>query len=114
MNPPMGNNLKGYFDNLEAAANNDKQVLEDLVKSMAKVTETNEERGAHQNQCGPHPAIVGHAELEMPDGIGDPPCEPMLPILDVEIQGSLELVGRGKFFPTASRRSFTSPSTVSN
>ena len=42
MNPHMGANLEGYFDNLEAAAMNEKQVLEDLVKSMSKVTTANE------------------------------------------------------------------------
>ena len=42
MNPPMGANLEGYFDNLAAAAMNDKQVLEELVKAMSKVTTANE------------------------------------------------------------------------
>ena len=42
MNPPMGANLEGYFDNLTAAAMNEKQVLEDLVKSVSKVTTSNE------------------------------------------------------------------------
>ena len=42
MNPHMGANLEGYFDNLAAAAMNEKQVLEDLVKSMSKVTTANE------------------------------------------------------------------------
>ena len=42
MNPPMGANLEGYFDNLAAAVMNEKQVLEDLVKSMSKVTTANE------------------------------------------------------------------------
>ena len=38
----MGANLEGYFDNLAAAAMNEKQVLEDLIKSMSKVTVSNE------------------------------------------------------------------------
>ena len=38
----MGSNLGGYFDNLAAAALNEKQVLEDMVKSMPNLTETNE------------------------------------------------------------------------
>ena len=42
INPPMGANLEGYFDNLAAAAMNEKQVLEDLVKSMSKVTASND------------------------------------------------------------------------
>ena len=42
MNPPMRANLEGYFDNLAAAAMNEKQVLEDLVKYVSKVTTSNE------------------------------------------------------------------------
>jgi hypothetical protein len=42
MNPPMGANLEGCFDNLAAAAMNEKQVLEDLIKSMAKFAMENE------------------------------------------------------------------------
>ena len=42
MNPPMGSNLEGYFDNLAAASMNKKQVLEDLVQSVSKVTTANE------------------------------------------------------------------------
>ena len=42
MNPHMGANLEGYFDNLAAAAMNEKQVLEDLVKSVSKVTASND------------------------------------------------------------------------
>ena len=42
MNPHIGANLEGYFDNLAAAAMNEKEVLENLVKSMAKVTTANE------------------------------------------------------------------------
>jgi hypothetical protein len=38
----MGANLEGYFDNLAVAAMNEKEVLEDLVKSMSKVTTANE------------------------------------------------------------------------
>ena len=41
-NPHMGANVEGYFDNLAAAAMNEKQVLEDLVKSVSKVTTANE------------------------------------------------------------------------
>jgi len=42
MNPHMGANLEGYFDNLAAAAMNEKEVLENLIKSMAKVATANE------------------------------------------------------------------------
>ena len=42
MNPHMGANLEGYFDNLAAAAMNEKEVLENLIKSMVKVATANE------------------------------------------------------------------------
>ena len=34
--------MEGYFDNLAAADINEKQVLEEIFKTMAKLTETNE------------------------------------------------------------------------
>ena len=45
MNPPQGESMQvmeGYFDNLAAAATNEKHVLEEMVKTMAKLTATNE------------------------------------------------------------------------
>ena len=45
MNPPMANSMQAmevYSDNLMVAAINENQVLEEMVKIMAKLTETNE------------------------------------------------------------------------
>jgi hypothetical protein len=42
MHPPMGTIMEGYFDNLAAAAINEKDTLEEVVRAIANVTESNE------------------------------------------------------------------------
>ena len=42
MNPPMGTAMDGYFDNLAATAITEKQVLEEMMRALANLTESNE------------------------------------------------------------------------
>ena len=42
MNPPIGTAMEVYFDNFAAAAMNEKQVLEEMVRALANLTERNE------------------------------------------------------------------------
>jgi hypothetical protein len=42
MNPPMGSAMEGYFDNLAAAAMNEKDTLAEMVRAIANLTESNE------------------------------------------------------------------------
>ena len=45
MNPPAPASLQameGYFDNIDAAAINEKQVLEEMVRALANLTKSNE------------------------------------------------------------------------
>ena len=41
MNPPMGTAMEGYFDNLAAAAMNEKDTLVEMVRAMANLAESN-------------------------------------------------------------------------
>jgi hypothetical protein len=42
MHPSMGYAMEGYFDNLAAAAMNEKHTLEEMVRAIANLTESNE------------------------------------------------------------------------
>ena len=41
MNPPMGSTMEGYFDKLAAAAMTEKDTLEEMVRAIANLTESN-------------------------------------------------------------------------
>ena len=42
MNPPLGSAMEGYFDNLAAAAMNEKDTLAEMVRALVNCIESNE------------------------------------------------------------------------